>query len=236
MLPPSTILGKKILVLTAHPDDESYLAGGTIFANSQAGGQTFLICATLGEKGMSHLQVKVDEPELEKIRDQELTHAAEALGVTEVTRFHFPDGKVDQHEQELFTKVSKLWVEIRPEIIISFGADGITGHKDHKAVSRVAEQLAKHFYTPLATFCVAHQMASEAMDWIQTRRHTKDHYENISATDYQEENIIIPIDGEIKMKALKCYGSQIDENDPFHGFPEHLAQALLQQECFYVKL
>ena len=49
-------LGKRILVLTAHPDDEGYAMAGSIYKNYALGGSVFLLCATYGEKGMSHLK------------------------------------------------------------------------------------------------------------------------------------------------------------------------------------
>jgi len=54
-------LGKRLLVVTAHPDDESFLASGTMLANANAGGNNFVFCATLGERGKSHLEQAVTE-------------------------------------------------------------------------------------------------------------------------------------------------------------------------------
>lgn len=234
MLEPSTILGKKILVLTAHPDDESFLAAGTIYANSQAGGKTFLVCATLGEKGASHLEEELDADRLAEVRHQELNNAAAELNISYAKTFRYPDGKVDEHEGEILTAVSTLWPEIEPEIIISFGLDGITGHKDHIAISRVAIKLAVQYKLPLAMFCIPDQISEEAQIWLKKRRRTMGHYED-NSTPFQKENITIPIDGEVKLKALKCYCSQIDKQDPFHGFPELISKQLLEQECFYLQ-
>jgi len=55
-MPEAVFLGSKILVFTAHPDDESYLAAGTIYENTRRGGKTFLVCATGGELGSAHLK------------------------------------------------------------------------------------------------------------------------------------------------------------------------------------
>ena len=46
------ILGRKIVWLFAHPDDECYLAAGTIYENYRNGGENYLICATAGEQGI----------------------------------------------------------------------------------------------------------------------------------------------------------------------------------------
>lgn len=234
MLQPSTILGKKILVLTAHPDDESFLAAGTIHANSQAGGQTFLVCATLGEKGASHLEEELDAEKLAEIRHQELHNAATELNISYTKTLRYPDGKVDEYESALLADASAVGTEIMPEVIMGFGPDGITGHKDHIAVSRVAAKLAAQYKLPLAMFCIPHEVGEEAQVWLKKRRKTTGHYDDDCAS-FQKENITIPIDGEIKLKALRCYCSQIDKQDPFHGFPESISKQLLKQECFYLQ-
>ncbi len=48
-----TFLGKKIFMITAHPEDESYVAAGTLHKNIEAGGGNALVCATPGPSGTS---------------------------------------------------------------------------------------------------------------------------------------------------------------------------------------
>lgn len=233
MIEQPAILGRKILVITAHPDDESFLAAGTIYANSQAGGQTFLVCATLGEKGKSHLKVELTEEQLSKVRQQELRTAAALLGVQKVFELGFPDGELDQHQGSLRDKTSVLLHELQPDLIMSFGPGGITGHRDHIAAGKVAKQLAQNHQLPLAAFCLPKQVKDEAREWLIKRRHSHHHYED----DFTlaDENAAIQIHADIKIQALKCYDSQIDEAQPFAGFPEHIAAILLKQESFYVQ-
>lgn len=233
MLEASSILGKKIFVLTAHPDDESYLAAGTIHANKQAEGQTFLVCATLGEKGASHLAKPMSEEALKDVRHAELKETCSLLKVDRVFDMDLPDGGVANHTEELMDRVSPLISFLQPELIMSFGSDGITGHHDHIAVSEVAAKLAEQHNLPLATFCIPSEVAEECLMWLKEKRATKGHY--VSDFNLGQENLCIPIDAQTKMRALKCYQSQINQQNPFSGFPDHIAQALLEKECFYLK-
>lgn len=229
----SEIIGKKILVLTAHPDDESFLAGGTIYANNHAGGQTFLICATLGEKGASHLKNPLSETELQKVRHKELKITCGFLKISRVFELDFPDGGVKDHVNDLLTRTSTLLKELQPELIMSFDADGITGHNDHIAVSKVAKSLAEQHKLPLATFCLPKEVIDDAYHWLKKKRKVHEHYQNDFTL--QESNLSIPIDEDIKMSALKCYKSQIDNANPFEGFPDEIASTLLKKECFCLK-
>lgn len=230
----SDIIGKHIFILTAHPDDESFAAAGTIEANAQAGGQNTLLCATLGEKGMSHLKEPATEEELQTIRSTELEAAAELIGITELITLRIPDGGVDKYTGELFAEASNLITKLQPQLIMSFGPDGITGHKDHVAVSAVALQLAVHHKLPIAMFCLPQEITNDAHRWLKQRRSNHDHYHD--EFTHSDHNIAIEIDKEIKLKALRCHKSQIDDElYPLSGFPNNVAEAILRQECFILE-
>ena len=231
MLESSVILGKNILVLTAHPDDESFLAAGTIYANSQAGGKAFLVCATLGEKGQSHLEEPMDEQHLKQVRRHELEQAAQIVGVNNLKILDFPDGQVEENKQAILSEVEKLWEEINPEVIVSFGPDGITGHKDHIAISDVAKKLAEKHKATLAMCTIAKDVADVASEWLKSRRKTIGHYSE-DECKMQPENLTISINTEIKLKAVRCHKSQVPEENPFGSFPQNLGEALLKQESF----
>ena len=98
---PQSFLGKRILVFTAHPDDEG-IAAGTMYENHRLGGETFLICATYGEKGKSHLKKSVTDAALKKIRKDELLRAAKILKIDEVVFLGMPDASVRENERKLF--------------------------------------------------------------------------------------------------------------------------------------
>ena len=87
-------LGQKILLLTAHPDDESFAAAGTLFNNYKAGGWNVLICASYGEKGTSHLKKKIPSAKFKLVRKKELLSAARLLHIAPVHFMGVPDGQV----------------------------------------------------------------------------------------------------------------------------------------------
>ncbi len=225
------ILGKKILILTAHPDDESFLAAGTIHENHRASGKTFLICATLGEKGGSHLKKPLSEKELGKLRLNELKQVSELLNIDSLETLDFPDGQVSKYEAEILKRISPAIEKLQPDLLMSFGPDGITGHNDHIAMSKVAANLAKQYSLPLAIFAIPEQIRGTACEWLKTRRANKNHYQEEFILC--EGNISVQINSKIKLKALKLHASQINENDPFKGFPENFSKAMLQTESFH---
>jgi LmbE family N-acetylglucosaminyl deacetylase len=128
----------RLLAIFAHPDDESLGAGSTLAKYAAEGVETHLICATKGERGWTGTEK--DNPglaELGRMREKELLHAAEALGIKRVHFLDYVDGDLDQApQQEAIDKIAALIREIRPQVALSFGPDGIYGHPDHIAISQ----------------------------------------------------------------------------------------------------
>ena len=124
-----------ILSVWAHPDDETYLAGGVMAAAADAGLRVVCVSATAGELGTSD-PVAWPPERLGRVRRWEATAAASVLGLRDHRLLGLPDGALDAHEAEGQALVSALLDEIDPDTILTFGPDGATGHPDHIAVHR----------------------------------------------------------------------------------------------------
>jgi LmbE family N-acetylglucosaminyl deacetylase len=137
-------MNKSILLVFAHPDDESFGLSGTISKYTHQGIQVDLICATRGEVG-----TRVNVPKNIKTgvaRESELRTAAFILGIRSIYFLDYIDGELEKlNIGEIIDKVKRIMQKVQPEIIITFGPDGITGHPDHitigKAATRAFEQL-----------------------------------------------------------------------------------------------
>ena len=78
-----------LLVVMAHPDDESMGCGGLILRHTRAGIPTHLICATHGEKGWMGKPLGAKEEDLAEIRFTELEAAAAALALSGVEQWDY---------------------------------------------------------------------------------------------------------------------------------------------------
>lgn len=124
-----------IVGVWAHPDDEAFLSAALMAAAADAGRRVVCVTATRGEAGFPD-----DDPrspdERAGIRTREAAACLEALGVSEHHWLGYPDGGchlVDPAEP--VAKLATLLDEIRPDTVLTFGPDGMTGHDDHVAVS-----------------------------------------------------------------------------------------------------
>ena len=129
-----------LLGVWAHPDDEAYLTAG-LMAVARAGGNRVVVAtATRGEAG-------TDDPLawppdiLGRERAQETAESLAAVGVTEHRWLGHRDGTLHQVSAARgVAQVERLIAEIRPDTIVTFGPDGMTGHHDHRAVSDWTEK------------------------------------------------------------------------------------------------
>jgi LmbE family N-acetylglucosaminyl deacetylase len=128
-------LPNRLLGVWAHPDDEAYLSAGLMARMVDAGHDVTVVTATRGEKG-------TDDPALfgsatfAVHREQELRRSLGELGVTDLRMLGHADGDCDLVAPDSAVEaIAAVMREIRPEVVITFGPDGITGHPDHRAVS-----------------------------------------------------------------------------------------------------
>jgi LmbE family N-acetylglucosaminyl deacetylase len=124
-----------ILSVWAHPDDESYLAAGLMAAARDRGQRVVCVSATAGERGTPAPEVW-PPARLGRTRRWESAAAMAVLGVVEHHQLGLPDGGLDAHDAEGRAAVGRLFDEVEPDTVLTFGPDGMTFHRDHQAVHR----------------------------------------------------------------------------------------------------
>lgn len=151
---------RRLLLVHAHPDDESIGTGATMARYAAEGAHVALVTCTLGELGevipedLAHLAAD-RENGLGEYRTGELAAACKALGVTD-HRFLGGPGRwrdsgmmglpsndepdcfwqadVDEAARELMAVIR----EVRPQVMVTYDDNGFYGHPDHIQAHRVA--------------------------------------------------------------------------------------------------
>jgi N-acetyl-1-D-myo-inositol-2-amino-2-deoxy-alpha-D-glucopyranoside deacetylase len=152
--------GRRLLLVHAHPDDESIATGATMAKYAAEGAAVTLVTCTLGElgeiipAGLAHLAAD-REDRLGEYRIGELANACAALGVTD-QRFlggagrwrdsgmmglesntapgSFWQADLDEAASDLLQVIR----EVRPQVLVSYDDNGFYGHPDHIQAHRVA--------------------------------------------------------------------------------------------------
>lgn len=128
-----------ILSIWAHPDDETYLAAGVMARARDLGQRVVCASASAGEHGTSDPGTW-PPARLGPVRRQEAAAAMAVLGVTEHSVLGLPDGGLADRDEDGFAWAAALFDEVRPDIVLTFGPDGMTYHPDHIAVHRWVTQ------------------------------------------------------------------------------------------------
>jgi LmbE family N-acetylglucosaminyl deacetylase len=138
----------KLLAVFAHPDDESMGVGATLAKYAAEGVETHLVCASRGERGWSGPAEQYPGLEgLGKIRTKELEEAVAVLGMNSLYFLGYLDGDVDQaNPSEAIGRIVTHIRRIQPQVMVTFGHDGIYGHPDHIAIGQ---------FTTAAIVCAA---------------------------------------------------------------------------------
>ena len=132
----------RLMAVLAHPDDESLGFGGTLAKYAAAGVETFLVTATRGESGRYRGQRNGEGSHpgpaaLAKIREAELHAAASVLGIRDVCFLDYYDGQLDRvNARQAIQRIVRQLRRVRPDVVITFGAEGAYGHPDHIAISQ----------------------------------------------------------------------------------------------------
>lgn len=128
---------RSLLAVFAHPDDESLACGGLLAWCAHLGVRVSVCCATGGElgsrAGMS--SSSCEAADVCRVRHQELRDAAHILGVTDLVLLDYEDGMLPWTEAErLEADIRRTMDRLRPDVVITFGDDGLYGHPDHIAI------------------------------------------------------------------------------------------------------
>jgi len=130
-------MSSTILLVFAHPDDETSAAGGTTAKYVSLGYTVDLVTATGGEKG-TRLGVP-EGVETATARAAEQRAAAAITGIRDIYRLGYIDNELEEADlTEVTDKVMGVMEKVQPEVVITFGPDGISGHPDHVAIGKAA--------------------------------------------------------------------------------------------------
>jgi LmbE family N-acetylglucosaminyl deacetylase len=129
-----------ILAISAHPDDESLFAGGTLAMFAEQGNEVFILETTRGEGGEVGEPPLTTEENLGAYREQEVRNAAQALGVRDIFFLPYIDPymeingiarPIDVPIEDFSQSIGEYVGKLRADLVITHGSNGEYGHPQH---------------------------------------------------------------------------------------------------------
>lgn len=131
---------RRVLIVTAHPDDVDFGTAGTVAAFTKAGVEVTYCIATNGDAGGSDRAVS--RSDMAAIRQREQRAAAAEVGVIDIRFLGHPDGRL-QPTIELRRDISRVIRQVRPERVLTQSPERrwdfiFASHPDHLAAGEAA--------------------------------------------------------------------------------------------------
>ena len=264
--------GHRLLLVHAHPDDESIGTGATMAKYAGEGAGVTLVTCTLGElgevipPGLAHLADDAGGG-LGEYRSGELAKACAALGVTD-HRFLGGAGRwrdsgmmglpsnddprcfwqadLDEAAGELLSVIR----EVRPQVLVSYDANGFYGHPDHiqaHRVTRRAFDLAGGLVTKLYATAVPRSVLAAGIEAVRAREEGGSpagggtDFTKVESVDdlpfgVPDEEVTTEIDAtaylDQKIAAMRAHATQIAVDSQFFAFSDNVGQRAFGREYY----
>jgi N-acetylglucosamine malate deacetylase 2 len=220
-----------LLTVFAHPDDEAFRCGGTLALLARSGVRVQVLTATRGEAGACGDPPLCTPEELPARRECELSCACAALGLEPPRFLGYADGCLAKADAEaLIAQILAAIGETGAQALLSFGADGLSGHPDHIAIGHCAAEAYRRDEDVAALYTVAVPVSlADALDLRQPQA-------------VPDADIALAVDVSavwaVKMAAIRCHVTQmaaspmlqapVDRQRRFFG-TEHFVRAAVRE-------
>jgi LmbE family N-acetylglucosaminyl deacetylase len=213
-----------LLAVLAHPDDETFRPGGTLALLAQRGIKVHVLTLTHGEAGSCGEPPLCTPDELPSVRERELRCASAALGIQQPRLLDYADGHLHEADTEtMIAHILSVVNEVRPQVLLSFGTDGLSGHLDHIAVGQWTNEAFRRAEGIAALYTVAvPQSLAQRLDMRQIH-------------PVADEAIALTVDvssvWETKLAAIRCHATQWSSS-PMMSVPAECQHLFFGREYF----
>lgn len=255
-MPDPDLVPPCILCLFAHPDDEQWGTAGALVRCVERGIDVHVLSATSGDKGEISDPALATPETLGAVREEELRTACAMLGFQPPILLRYGDGTLAQADRD--TLIRQIVTEIRrlrPDVVITFDANGGYGHLDHIAIHQatlVACDLAAlaEYETPnLPVHRVAKLYATAYLRSTLPRLAAELERQGLPPIDFgpvqtvfgdelmtpdEVVTTVVPVDGvfERRWASLRAHRTQFGDASPFIAVGVEVARSWMSHDNF----
>jgi N-acetylglucosamine malate deacetylase 2 len=214
----------RLLAVFAHPDDETFRTGGTLALLAQQSVRVHVLTFTRGQAGSCGDPPLCTPEELPAVRERELRAACAAVGIQPPRLLNYADGHLQECDKETMTAhILSVVNEIKPQVLLSFGPDGLSGHPDHIAIGEWTAEVFRRVDEVAALYTIAvPRSLAQKLDLRQIH-------------SVPDEAIALAVDvasvWETKLAAMHCHATQLSSS-PMVSAPEERQRLFFGREYF----
>jgi LmbE family N-acetylglucosaminyl deacetylase len=218
--------GKTILLIGAHPDDDTY-SMGTLAMLHEHGNQIYIAMLTTGNVGTQDPDLGMVDLALIRKQEEQAALATMGIPLDRYMNLGYDDGMLEyENKKEVVSRLVRLIRTIKPDVLFAFdpGKGSQRWHKaDHRAASYLAADAARAAMWPLL---FQGQITVEGLE-----AHTVEEYVLYDSAD-EDKNVWVDISGylETKVEAMSTYVSQWSS-----GWYDYQGPDLPEEEALEVK-
>jgi LmbE family N-acetylglucosaminyl deacetylase len=212
---------ERILVVAAHPDDVDFGSAGSIAAWTEQGVQVSYCIVTDGDAG--GFDESVSRADMARIRREEQTAAAHAVGVSDIHWLGYPDGRLTP-TLELRRDISRVIRKVQPQRVVT--------QSPQRNWQRIFASHPDHLATGEATLCAVYPDSRNPFahpELLQEglRPHT---VAEVWITGGPDPDQVVDITDTFhrKVAALKCHASQVSHREDLEKFLREWAATVAQ--------
>ncbi|HYO39174.1 MAG TPA: PIG-L family deacetylase [Nocardioidaceae bacterium] len=231
--------GARLLVVVAHPDDETFGCGSLLLRAAAEGLVTGVCCATRGEAGEIAPGADVPGADLGRVREDELRRAAALLGVTHVDLLGFEDSGMsgDPAPSALAAatpatvreSVRSAAQPFDPDVLVTL--DASDGHRDHVVMRDATLGVGDQLGLPVYLHCLPRSLMQQWVDHMLRDRPETEHLavrEQLGELGTPDELVDVVLDQTDHLGAREtAISAHRSQTSPFEGLPPELRRAFL---------
>jgi LmbE family N-acetylglucosaminyl deacetylase len=191
----------KIIIISAHPDDETLGAGGTLLKHKNSGDTLAWLIVTNIFENQGYTKTKIEE------RQREIDTVSKKYGFSTVHKLDYPTmGLTPEIVNSMIPKISAIFSEFRPEVIYVMNRSD--AHSDHRYTFDAVMACTKSFRYPFVKTVLMYECISETEfgPALPEKVFIPNYFVDI--TDFFKE----------KLQIMQVYESELGE----HPFPRSL--------------
>jgi LmbE family N-acetylglucosaminyl deacetylase len=228
----------RLLLVVAHPDDETFGCGSLLLRAAAEGWQTTVVCATRGEAGEPAPGCDLGDLPLGDHRVAELHEAAGLLGVHRLVLLDFADSGMDGETgpetlagaspTEVVAAVGEVAWQTDPDLVVSL--DGGDGHRDHAQVRDAALAVAADLGVPAYLQALPRSLM---LRWAQHMARVRPEMTHLRHADLgtPDEQVAVVLDTSAHLDAReRAIAAHRSQTSPFDGLPDDLRRDFLTRE------